>query len=449
MRKQFIGYYPPTSDDLKELYKECLFAFDTNTLLDLYRYSPETGQQWLAILQHPQLQDRIWLPHQAGEEFCRNRADVIERQRNAYTQAERQLTQLLENFRSRNEHPFVNKVLFRELETVALKISAELEKSKQEIRFVAQDDQLLRAIFTIFDGKVGQPYPQDRLNEIYNEGKERYEKRIPPGFEDRDKKPNDAQKYGDLVLWHQLIEKGKERAIVFVTSERKKDWWLLYKSDKKRPISPRPELMAEMSDKGGKGFWLHWLPDFMECMGKELNQSVSEEAIQEVKAVGEAWREGEWNFGNMSWLSEASFTVPPPAHPAGPPDALYSGLRPEITWFQAFKDSVERFSWEWGKSTNQTKPDLASAREILRRSSKEIGRIMLILRTSVSDTLAQEILQTAGWMNILASSDLTPDSMEEQFVRKGGELEQKLQQAVQEMRASISAKLPSSSWQLE
>ncbi len=74
---------------------------------------------------------------------------------------------------------------------------------------------------------------------------------------------------------------------------------------------------------------------------------------------------------------------------------------------------------------------------------------MLILRTSVSDTLAQEILQTAGWMNILASSDLTPDSMEEQFVRKGGELEQKLQQAVQEMRASISAKLPSSSWQLE
>jgi hypothetical protein len=64
------------------------------------------------------------------------------------------------------------------------------------------------------------------LNEIKKEGKERYGRRMPPGFKD-DKKPED-KKYGDLILWYQIIDEAKKskKPIVLISGDVKDDWWL-------------------------------------------------------------------------------------------------------------------------------------------------------------------------------------------------------------------------------
>lgn len=63
MKKMFPGYYRPTEKEFSELWKNCLFVFDSNVLLNLYEYTTATKNSLLAILGN--IGGRIWLPHQA------------------------------------------------------------------------------------------------------------------------------------------------------------------------------------------------------------------------------------------------------------------------------------------------------------------------------------------------------------------------------------------------
>ena len=67
MRKQFPGYYRPKAEEFAQKFKECVFCFDTNVLLHLYRYTPESRDNLIKVLQA--FKDRIWLPHQIGLEL--------------------------------------------------------------------------------------------------------------------------------------------------------------------------------------------------------------------------------------------------------------------------------------------------------------------------------------------------------------------------------------------
>ena len=77
MREHFSHYYALTPEQLSELSKTAIIAFDASFLLDLYRYSPETVSQMFLVLIG--LSDQIWVPHQAAYEFHKNRLEVIGR----------------------------------------------------------------------------------------------------------------------------------------------------------------------------------------------------------------------------------------------------------------------------------------------------------------------------------------------------------------------------------
>ena len=78
----------------------------------------------------------------------------------------------------------------------------------------------------------------DDLSEIAQEGAARYEGRIPPGYQDRNKKgqadddPNEvsaagANRYGDLIFWKEAMEHAEDAgaaAIIILTNDRKNDW---------------------------------------------------------------------------------------------------------------------------------------------------------------------------------------------------------------------------------
>ena len=50
MKKTFREYQKYNSEDFKKIWKECLFVFDTNTLLDMYRYKRDTAESYLKVL---------------------------------------------------------------------------------------------------------------------------------------------------------------------------------------------------------------------------------------------------------------------------------------------------------------------------------------------------------------------------------------------------------------
>lgn len=114
----------------------------------------------------------------------------------------------MEKYRFQNEK--IN-VIKRELNDVVKKsIKAIDEKMEQMI----DSDKIEQEILSLLQGIVGDPFTQDEIKLIEVRGKARYSKKIPPGYED-DENKNDFRsygnityelKYGDLIIWFQLIE---------------------------------------------------------------------------------------------------------------------------------------------------------------------------------------------------------------------------------------------------
>ncbi len=166
-------------------------------------------------------------------------------------------------------------------------IKEKLEEQEKRHPELAEADPVRERIDGLFEGKVGDPYPPDRLKQIYKDGAERYGQtpKVPPGYEDaKDKKGNDQ--YGDLIIWFQIIDKAvtEKKSVIFVTDDRKDDWWWKPSS---RTFGPRPELVQEMSEKANVPFYMYQADRFLEFANQFLGQNVEQAAIDEIKQLRE------------------------------------------------------------------------------------------------------------------------------------------------------------------
>ena len=305
MRDLFPGYYQPTEQEFDELWKECIFSFDTNVLLHIYRYSPKTRERLFDILE--KLQARIWIPHQVGYEFHKNRLNVISSQSNAYDKLVKilednlkiekisNLNKDIDNFeQSYRKHSTieVNKILVDIKTKIKESIKAIIESVKDDVKDLKDDhpdllkeDLFLDQMISILDGKIGNPYSNPL--DIYKLSEERFQYIIPPGYKDKDDKDKSVPDiYGDAILWLQLIDyaKSEQKPIIFVTDDDKEDWWV--KSNRKT-IRPRPELVQEMLTEAGVKFYMYSADRFLDYAQKFLHLSPQPEVIEEAREIGE------------------------------------------------------------------------------------------------------------------------------------------------------------------
>lgn len=80
--KCFSEYYEISEQTYKEIWDKALFVFDTNLLLNLYRYTTDTRDNILDVMK--KVSDRIWIPYQVGWEYFNNRLKVIDEVSNGY-----------------------------------------------------------------------------------------------------------------------------------------------------------------------------------------------------------------------------------------------------------------------------------------------------------------------------------------------------------------------------
>src|SRR5205085_9117820 len=211
MRGVFFGHYRPLEEEFSKLWDNCIFILDANVLLNLYRYSPQTHEAWVRIL--TMMADRLWIPHQAALEYQENRLSVISSQEEVYNNLSRIFRDAqdeLESLLGRGHLSIDVKRVIYTVEETFKSIKKELEDHRQQHPNLFQDDTIRETLTSLLDGKVGLPYSQARLNDIYKAGEKRYEYKIPPGYKDRDKKNlirygnlTLEEKFGDLILWFQ------------------------------------------------------------------------------------------------------------------------------------------------------------------------------------------------------------------------------------------------------
>lgn len=307
MKSSFTGYYAPTPEQYEVLWKDALFVLDTNVLLNLYRLPTLARDELIGVLEL--LKDRLWIPHQVGLEFQRGRLTVIANERKSTEEALSAAQNVVGQVKSKVEGLQIDK---RGLGIESKPLLDELERSNQKLidaitaihnsqLDVSSTDVVRQKLDLLLDQKVGSaPSSQQDLDALVSDGEERFNNKIPPGFadSDKDKNPNDAyfiydhikyqRKFGDLILWKQLLNHVKEtkvKKVLFITADRKEDWWW---REQGKTIGPHPELMREIKREGEvELFWMYSSVQFVEHANKYSKAKVSTESVAEIEQVAQ------------------------------------------------------------------------------------------------------------------------------------------------------------------
>ncbi len=203
MKTAIADYLLPSAEEKKALWDTSVFVFDTNVLLNLYRYTRPTREALFAAL--VEMADRVWLPHQVAEEYAKHRHEIIFETEEKYKTIGKQASDFVDAIQNelrlkRDDSALsaLKDLVFRWIEE---------QRTQNILAKSASEDPIISQLLSIFDGKVGPAFSLEELNAIYTEGKERYEKQTPPGYCDAKKEKDNPNHnaYGDLIVWKQIL----------------------------------------------------------------------------------------------------------------------------------------------------------------------------------------------------------------------------------------------------
>jgi len=253
----------------------------------------------------------LWIPHQVALEYYQNRINVINSLEHSYADIKNHLKvnydKIKKDLDSYTRHPILNITdLIDKLNEHRKIIERELDALKKNHPNWTDDDEIQATLEELFDGKIGSHYSKDKLEEIYTLGELRYKLKIPPGYRDAETK-HDFTKYGDLILWYQIIEKSKREnlPVILITDDVKDDWWLKIHGDR----SPRPELIQEFVSETENRFYMYPANRFMYWAKEYLKIDVDQKSIDEVEKVRSMDQQSLEYF--MKYMSDIKYRTTP------------------------------------------------------------------------------------------------------------------------------------------
>ncbi|MET1122955.1 PIN-like domain-containing protein [Priestia megaterium] len=300
MRNAFPGFYRTQDDEYAQILEQGTFIFDTNVLLNVFRYPNKAREMLLSILRH--ISNKTWIPHQVALEYHYNVLNEINSQNMAYEGLIRSLNDryqaIEEDFKKyarRHSNLQMDTDLLSNLRISLDKVVEDLKEQKNNHPdlFEIQEE-----MSDLIGENIGEEYTQERLEKIYEDGNTRYSLKIPPGFKDS-KKGEELRvhngiayknKYGDLILWNQILhyfkkEEQEESCVVFITDDTKSDWWKDIKGEKR----PDPYLIQEFSKVcPGKKIYIYHTKQFLKYASKLTGIILEEEAINDaIQSINE------------------------------------------------------------------------------------------------------------------------------------------------------------------
>lgn len=259
--------------DFNEVWENGVFVFDSNVLLDLYRLPESASRDLINVLKNETFNKKVWVGFQVILEFLSNRHEAIGDQKNKfntvrglideaiaqYEEVFENLSRELSKLKLKQRHSLIDPDKFITPDNISdgrnfLELFIEelsvLENKQSDVN---DEDNIKDVVLGIFKEKIGEGFSKKELDEIYKLGEKRYQNNIPPGYKDKAKqgsyKVEDREfvrKYGDLILWKEILRKAKSEDIshvVLVTGDVKEDWWLEKRGKK---LGPRKELLNEI-----------------------------------------------------------------------------------------------------------------------------------------------------------------------------------------------------------
>ncbi|MCH4568227.1 PIN-like domain-containing protein [Bacillus sp. ES1-5] len=334
MKKDDIEhYYRPNEKKEKNIWTDCIFIFDTSALLEFY-YFPKKFQEDIFNSTFERIKERLWIPHHVKYEYLKNRENTLQKPiEEKYKRLEDEQIKVIEseikNIKNRinnfinhtkkeDTHPYIDNTISLNFEEASKtfetafsdfksKVAIEFKKREEEINAFATEDFVLESFSNYF--KIGREYNFEKLMEIVEEGEIRYRNKIPPGYKDGPNKEG-MQKYGDLIVWKQIIDFAEQsgKPIVFITNDVKEDWCYHYKrSNEVRIIRPKEDLITEIRNKASVDFCMYTFSQFLHTAKEILGTNIPQEIIDEAKTVSGSKKTSQVRFDGYYRTLEDSY----------------------------------------------------------------------------------------------------------------------------------------------
>ena len=288
----FEAYRTVTDDEYLSLFTAGLIVLDTNVLLDLYRYHPETRQELLAVLD--QIRERLWIPNQVMAEFWTGREAVLE-DASDIAGTVSALDKISEQYISRVRE-WVNRAGLRDraaenlikisrsaFDATVLKIRSLAGDKTLEIAKDTAKDSIVIRLESILQGRVGNPLSAERKRAAINqEAPQRFADKQPPGYMDANKKNGNS--IGDYLIWIETLAEAARLKVdvLFVTGDTKEDWW---RQERGQAKGPSPQLVEEMQKSAGVRLFMLRPASFLKHAGDLLQIKVSPESVEDAQRV--------------------------------------------------------------------------------------------------------------------------------------------------------------------
>lgn len=293
IRDLFPGYFRLQSSEFDGIWKRALIVPDTNIMLHVLRYGPETRRQVLDAL--TAFKDRLWVPYRVALEFSKHWRDVEIENRTAYDKVKNEVrgkgNALGAVFDRVTRHQIIDADAEKKKITVFIdSLVDSLDEAAKRHPSIEDVETIIEQVSKIVGTAIGQEPTADTLAKWAMEAARRYERGIPPGYSDR-KKEGD-EKYSDFFIWEEMINAATTRSmpVIFVSDDRKDDWVLERDG---HDLGPRPELIQEFWQRTGQRFYSYSLSEFLKWAQEYTKVTVSEKAIAEVEEESQKARQEE------------------------------------------------------------------------------------------------------------------------------------------------------------
>lgn len=254
--------------------KNNLIVLDTNFLLQILELPIDIASKYIDSLK--EIKNNLYIPYLVALEFHFNKSTKKKNKaRNAQlyvSNIEKKIEELeksvsdIELLKMENGNEELNK-LKGNLELFKKDFLNRVNSFVQN-EITDKEDKLYNEVLNVISYSVGEQYSQDWIDAVENEGNSRYLENIPPGFNDSEKigvrKYNGItyrQKFGDLIIWKDILEKSKEQSnyekVIFITNDgestKKNDW--IYKTSNMK-VGPDIFLMNELKTLSNKKLYI-------------------------------------------------------------------------------------------------------------------------------------------------------------------------------------------------
>jgi rRNA-processing protein FCF1 len=264
MKQQYPGWYPRTAAETAALWERAIFVPDANVLLHCLRHPSAVRDELLRLL--GALKASLWIPYQVGLEFHRNRLEVEFSAQDAYESLIRDQENVFEKARERlrqlRAHPTIS--VAKELAALDM-FSADFRARMAALQASHPSEEIAGSatrLTELLEGHVGDKWRPEQFAALRKEGEDRYAKKIPPGYKDAKKDAGDFDKFGDLIIWKEMIAKARaeKRPVIFISDDAKEDWWWIHKG---RKLGARPELIEEFRSDSEQDFHIYEFSQFL------------------------------------------------------------------------------------------------------------------------------------------------------------------------------------------